>query len=73
MFYLLAIVLSILFGAAAVAVVAVASPRLIDNDIIMAGTFLVVAFLTLVGAVEAMRRYTARRPVKEPQGRRTRS
>ncbi len=70
-FYVVAIVLSFFLGAGAVAVVALINPRLIDNDIVMVGTFLAVAFFTLVGAVEAMRRYLARRRVNGPRGRRT--
>jgi hypothetical protein len=77
-FYVVAVVLSFFLGAGAVALVALANPRPIDNDIVTAGTFLIAAFLTLVGAVEMMRRYVARRQVQGPRvqgprGRRTRS
>jgi ribosomal protein L40E len=72
-FYVGAVILSFFLGAGAVALVAPADPRLIDNDIVMVGTFLTAAFLTLVGAVEMMRRYVARRQAQGPRGRRTRS
>ena len=72
-FYVVAVILSFFLGAGAVALVALASPRLIDNGIVMVGTFLSAALLTLVGAVEMMRRYVARRQMQWPRGRRTRS
>lgn len=71
--YVVAIILSFFLGAGAVALLALANPHLIDNDIVMVGTFLAAAFLTLAGAVEMMRRYVARRRVQGPRGRRTRS